>query len=314
VRKPKLRPEPEKLPAFQYEKKLIRRIFFRALLRSTTVMLFIVLEMVAFAIGSFIFLLPTVWGIVFLVPPAVTSTYGENRFFSRKYVFALRGRKSQLWVLLSIVAVLLSLLVPFRTPNVTPGLLSSVFYFASLSGLSGVWLFRQLGGFNRVEVDAPKWVTAGYEKGSRWAVLNVELMKKNAGLTIAIRNRSNTPLVLTMVWLEWFAYIRVPIAFHRELALVGSYNRIYRNERIELQKEIIVRPNDAATRVLTWQQVNSFHRKLLADELVDSRFITMIRFSAYDEYADRIYSSTQLPFQSIEAQEYFMRTGFYAEA
>jgi hypothetical protein len=311
VPKVRLKPEPELTLAFEQEKREIRRLFFRKTAESFVILIAIFAEALLVLLWSYLLILAVLLGIYFLVPAAITSIFGESRFFSRKHALAFYGWYFRAWGLASVVAIVLSLAFPFRGPILLApdSLWSGLLLLISLSGLSFWTIFQAFRTFNRVDVALPKYAMLGGLRGGSWAVYNLKLMQECDGMTVAVKNHSNSPLVLTMVWLEWFAKVGVPTAFHREMRIVDSYSRTYYREVIDLDRIIIIKPKAALAWTLEWDQVSKFYRELLSRKLVDRRFVVSFRISVYDEYTDRISDSQKVSVQTILAQAYYVKHG-----
>jgi hypothetical protein len=121
---------------------------------------------------------------------------------------------------------------------------------------------------------------------------------------IAITNRGKQPLVVTQIWLEWFAPLMVPRSFRRERALRES-ERIYHNQVIELKEPRVLRPKDTFIWVLNWENAKTLYA-LLKREFVEPflghQIAVMVAVTLHDEYSDRFYTSHTFRLELVLAE------------
>ena len=127
------------------------------------------------------------------------------------------------------------------------------------------------------------------------------------GVPIAITNRGRQPLVITQIWVEWFAPLMIPRSFCRDRALRESLERIYRNEVIELKEPRVLRPKDTFTWVLDWGNAKTLH-ELLKKEFVEpflgAQVAVVVAVTLHDEYSDRFYSSRMFRLEFVLVECY----------
>jgi hypothetical protein len=170
----------------------------------------------------------------------------------------------------------------------------------------GIFLTWIRGMRMRVDLGLPKWlIFAEIPFSSNWAHLSSDIMRSLGGVPIAITNRGRQPLVVTQIWLEWFAPLMIPRSFRRERALRESSERIYHNTVIELKKPRVLRPKDIFVWVLDWGTAKTLYpllKKELVEPFLGPQVAVMIAVTLHDEYTDRFYSSRMFRLESVLAE------------
>lgn len=260
-----------------------------------------------------------VWGFLagFLLLGAVPLMIEEYPFFSTRATrFALWFTFPVWFILLFTMTFTAQALHAIYPITLTQGayFIAQVTTLLPPLGTMGITLVRWvLGSRKRVEIAIPKWVTLrafGLGYPASWAISSPEIMKRSGGVPIAIINHTKRTLVLTMIWLEWFAPLWIPEGFHREFVLqrrVGLKSCTYHHKVIELEKMLVVKPKDAVTWVLRWDEARSLLEELLREGVVEPRDEVPIRITVYDEYTDRVHSSREIPLLAVLSEHEHLR-------
>lgn len=132
-----------------------------------------------------------------------------------------------------------------------------------------------------------------------WIISSNEMMKRAGGVPIVIINNSNRTLVLSQIWLEWFAPLRViPKGFQRGFVLrmrLGEPSQIYYQEVIELgTSPTVLKPKDSITWVLLWDNARSFDKEIRERFSIEPRQTVDMTVTVYDEYSDRVHDSREI--------------------
>ena len=176
------------------------------------------------------------------------------------------------------------------------------------SGLLGVFFARAVGYSRQLEVMTPKWVAMGVPLGPgyppTWAISNAGIAEKLESVPLVTVNRTSHPVTLTLMLLEWFVPTIVPKRFCREFGLRRMIvnSPIYRRKMVDLPKVEVVGANDSAVFTLRWTDAEEFYAELLKSGLMDPYGHVGVLITFYDEYADRFFSSREIPLQSIVAR------------
>jgi hypothetical protein len=288
-------------PGFEEEKQDIVRWFRKTLLRSAVIIGGLIAE-VTISLFTGVWALPAaLFGIWKLLPAAITAVIGETRLFPKRTTLNLYGRSLWLWAILSEAGLILTVIFPFSITSIVgasiPFLLAQLLSVSGFTVLSLLSTIRQLR--RRVEVDIPNWARAGLwgaEGIMGEVVWNLDILKKLQGMPIAIINRTNRPLVMTMVWLEWFAYLPwIPKGFQRQYG--GGQRETYHRKIIMLGESTTLKPNDAKIWVLTFEEAGAFYNELKRRKMV-GREMVYAHITIYDEYTDRVRGSRMIPLQT----------------
>lgn len=255
----------------------------------------------------------------FLLLGAFPFSMGQYPFFSRRatriaplFIFPV---SIMLFFILLFAAQNLSFVYPFTYGQAAPVIsdLLTILPPSTVVLIIGGWIIERR---KRITILVPKWVNlkplgVGYPPA--WAISSPDIIKKSSGVPIVIVNDTTRTAPLTMVWLEWFAPIMVPKNLHRDFVLerrIGRNSRTYCSRVIEMDNVNIVKPKDSIVWTLSFEQVkNYYYQELLRNRLIDADLRTRIRITIYDEYADRIHSSREIPVWTIlgaeAAQQYY---------
>jgi hypothetical protein len=249
----------------------------------------------------------------FLLLGAVPFWMGQYPFFSRRttriaplFIFPV---SIMLFFLLLFATQILSTVYPitFGQAGSMASQLSSIIPPSAVVVTLGQWIRERR---KRITILLPKWVNLrpfGIGYPAAWAISSPEIMKKLGGVPIVIVNNTLRMVPLTMVWLEWFASGIVPRNFHRDFLLergIGHNSRTYHRKVIQTDNVVIIKPKDSIVWTLSFEDVhNYYYQGLLMNHLVEADLSTRIRITIYDEYADRVHSSQEIPIRTILGKE-----------
>ncbi len=291
-------------PAFTAEKQDIERWFRRTVLSSAIILGGLAAE-VAISVFFGVGLLPAAaYGIVKLLPAAITALFGENRLFPKRTMWNLYGRSPYVWAALSSAGFAATALYPVSILSVAAAFTTS--YMAQLLSASGFTALTLLTAVRqlrrRVEIDIPNWARAGLwgsEGIMGESVWNRQILRKLQGMPVAIVNRTSRPVILTMVWLEWFAQFPwIPRGFQRQY---GGWDReTYCRRMIMLDESAVLKPNDAKILVLKFDEAGAFHDELRRRNMVGAEMAYAL-ITVYDEYADRVRGSRKIALQEARS-------------
>jgi len=291
------------------EKKELQHAFLKFIFVISLVSLEVFLELVISCLLDDVWLAILGLPLLLFLLLAVPFTIGEYPFFServaRRLIPAL-SPGSLLAIFFAVIFVLsvravyvlkFSQLVSIVAP------LAGAFAVSYLAVLGGV-VSRFLRGFvfrKRLEIMFPKWASFSWKSPMPdWIISSDDMMRRAGGLPIIMINNSGKTLIISQIWLEWFAYVRmVPKAFHRRFMLrthLGESSLLYYQEVRELEgaSPALLKPREAMTWVLPFQSATSFDRTIRERNLVSSRHTVDVNVTVYDEYSDRIQGSREL--------------------
>jgi len=285
------------LEQFEEQKRDVKRAFWKIIGLALYVTTVVVAELALAVLWN------DVWLAVAGIPSAllflafVPIAMGEYPFFSSRAMRSpLRFCSLIVTGVLLLAALVIRAIRPLSFPQVADWL-SPVVTSMIVLGLpaASIALFMTWirGLRTRVEVGLPKWLDFE-EIPYTWAQASPDIMRKLGGLPIAITNRGRQPIVITQIWLEWFAPLMIPSGFYRERALRESLERIHYNKVIELKEPRVLRPKDTFTWVLDWENARTLYELLkrrFVEPLLGPQVAVIVTVTLHDEYSDRFYSS-----------------------
>ena len=295
------------LEQYEEQKKDVKRAFWKVIGLALYVTTAVVAELALAVLWNDVWLavagIPSALLLLAFVPVAM----GEYPFFSSR---AMRGPLrfcSPIVTGVLLLAVLgLRAIRPLSFLQVADWLspiMTSIIVLGLPAVAFGVFPAWIRGLRTRVEVGLPKWlIFVEIPFSSTWAHASADIMRSLGGVPIAITNRGRQPLVITQIWVEWFAPLMVSRSFCRERALRESFERIHHNKVIELEEPRVLRPKDTFMWILDWGNAKTLH-ELLKKELVEpslgAQVAVMVAVTLHDEYADRFYSSRMFRLESV---------------
>lgn len=305
----------------QEERRSIARAFVMRLVVSLIIVVFGAVQLIpAIVVGDLWLTVAGLLAGLFLFATAPLMV-GEYPFFSDRTdrivlwlappvsVLLYAGVTTALWLLRAVFPI------TFAEGTTVVSYAIRIMPASFLLGQIAVLVRLILGRIRQVEIMTPKWIslrsrTIGIHP--LWAVSSPNLMRRLRGVPMAIINRSNRTVVLTMIWLEWFTSLRVSKSFHREFTLrhlFSSESRTYQRKMIELDDIRLLKPKDSFTWVLSWNEARKFYDELLRKRLIEYWEEVSIRVSLYDEYADRVCGSREMLIRAVLGEERFLQTG-----
>lgn len=300
------------LEVYEEQKRDVKRAFWKVIGLALYVAAAVVAELALAVVWSDVWLavagIPSALLLLAFVPVAM----GEYPFFSSR---AMRGPLrfcSPIVTGVLFLAVLgLRAIRPLSFLQVADWLspiMTSIIVLGLPAAAFGLFLGWIRGLRTRVELGLPKWlIFAEIPFSSTWAHSSGDIMRSLGGVPIAITNRGRQPLVITQIWLEWFAPLMIPRSFRRERALRESFERIYHNKVIELKEPRVLRPKDTFTWVLDWGNAKTLY-ELLKKEFVQpflgARVAVVVAVTLHDEYSDRFYSSRMFRLEFVLTECY----------
>lgn len=296
--------------AYKEEKKNVERAFLKRTLLVSIVLVIIVVGFVLAVLAADVRIAAAAVFAAFLVLSTTPLTIGDYPFLSpraTRYVVQYLLPAS-IVVILTVLGLrgIYSVLFPQTTSFAVQ--VMAILAPPSITVLLG-WI---VGVVRRVEIAIPKWVTlisSTSLPGSSWAISTPDTMKRLKGVPIVIVNHTRRTLVLSMIWLEYFAPLWAPSDFHRRFILnelVGTGSRTYYQKVVELGETNVVRPGHAFTWVLRWDEARRLYDELRKGGYVGTRQWVFVRVTIYDEYSDRVHSSREIPLSAILSEQNFL--------
>jgi hypothetical protein len=301
-----------RIAQYEEQKRDVKRAFWKVIGVALFVTTGVVTELASAVLWSDVWL--AVAGILsaLLLLAFLPIAMGEYPFFSSR---AMRGP----WRFFSptvtgvlLLAVLgLRAAYPLSFVQVADWLspvMTSIIVLGVPAAAFGIFLTWIRGMITRVELGLPKWlIFVEIPFSSTWAHPSPDIMRSLGGVPIAITNHGRQPLVITQIWLEWFAPLMIPRSFLRERALRESFERIYHKKIIELEKPRVLRPKEAFMWVLDWGNAKTLYallRKELVEPFLGAQVAVMVAVTLHDEYSDRFYSSRIFRLELVLAESH----------
>lgn len=297
--------------AYKEEKKVVERAFLKRTLLVSIVLVVIVVGFVLAVLATDVRIAAAAVFAAFLLLSTTPLTIGDYPFLSpraTRYVV-------QYLLPVSIVVILTVLVLRGLYSVLFPQTTSFAVQVMAILAPPGItvligWI---VGVVRRVEIAIPKWVTltssTSLPGSSSWAISTPDAMKRLKGVPIVIVNHTRRTLVLSMIWLEYFAPLWAPSNFHRRFLLgelAGTGSRTYHQKVVELGEPNVVRPGHAFTWVLRWDEARSLYDELRKGGYVGAKQWVFVRVTIYDEYSDRVHSSREIPLSAILSEQNFL--------